>query len=101
MPDWHGPIISLHWPRLNAVPDGSWCHRSCAVALAVPRVAGCGLDAPVLGPKDNMASNPGGNSMSTMSTAAGAGTNELKRNVLGLPSAMVMSIAFISPTIGV
>jgi amino acid transporter len=29
------------------------------------------------------------------------GTNELKRNALGLPSAMAMSLAFISPTIGV
>jgi len=28
-------------------------------------------------------------------------TNELKRNVLGLPSTMAMSLAFISPTIGV
>lgn len=28
-------------------------------------------------------------------------TNELKRNALGLPSAMAMSLAFISPTIGV
>jgi len=37
-----------------------------------------------------------------MSTAtAGANANELKRNALGLPSAMAMSIAFISPTIGV
>ena len=38
--------------------------------------------------------------MSTTTATAG-GANELKRNVLGLPSAMVMSIAFISPTIGV
>lgn len=29
------------------------------------------------------------------------GTNQLKRNALGLPSAMAMSLAFISPTIGV
>ncbi len=29
------------------------------------------------------------------------GSNELKRNALGLPSAMGMSLAFISPTIGV
>ncbi len=29
------------------------------------------------------------------------GTNELKRNSLGLPSALAMSLAFISPTIGV
>jgi amino acid transporter len=34
-------------------------------------------------------------------TTAGANANELKRNALGLPSAMAMSIAFISPTIGV
>lgn len=32
---------------------------------------------------------------------ASRGTNELKRNALGLPSAMGMSLAFISPTIGV
>ena len=38
--------------------------------------------------------------MSTTTATAG-GVNELKRNALGLPSAMVMSIAFISPTIGV
>ncbi|MFE4226527.1 APC family permease [Arthrobacter sp. NPDC056886] len=29
------------------------------------------------------------------------GTNELRRNALGLPSALAMSLAFISPTIGV
>jgi amino acid transporter len=33
--------------------------------------------------------------------AVPTGANELKRNALGLPSAMAMSIAFISPTIGV
>ena len=33
--------------------------------------------------------------------AVPTGANELKRNTLGLPSAMAMSIAFISPTIGV
>src|ERR1700741_4546478 len=33
--------------------------------------------------------------------SSGTHANELKRNALGLPSAMVMSIAFISPTIGV
>jgi amino acid transporter len=33
--------------------------------------------------------------------ARASGSNELKRNVLGLPSAMAMSLAFISPTIGV
>lgn len=38
----------------------------------------------------------------TPETAVSAGeTNELKRNVLGLPSTMAMSLAFISPTIGV
>jgi len=31
----------------------------------------------------------------------GTGDNQLKRNELGLPSAMAMSLAFISPTIGV
>lgn len=31
----------------------------------------------------------------------GGGANQLKRNALGLPSAMAMSLAFISPTIGV
>lgn len=35
------------------------------------------------------------------STTSTTGTNELKRNALGLPSAMAMSLAFISPTIGV
>ncbi len=34
-------------------------------------------------------------------TSAAANDNELKRNALGLPSAMAMSLAFISPTIGV
>ena len=29
------------------------------------------------------------------------GSNQLRRNALGLPSAMAMSLAFISPTIGV
>src|SRR3984957_14392803 len=33
--------------------------------------------------------------------AATVSDNQLKRNVLGLPSAMAMSLAFISPTIGV
>ncbi|MDA8319043.1 MAG: hypothetical protein M0030_04405, partial [Actinomycetota bacterium] len=39
-----------------------------------------------------------------MTTHAGsppASDNQLKRNVLGLPSALAMSLAFISPTIGV
>src|SRR5262249_59433643 len=31
----------------------------------------------------------------------GTHSNELKRNALGLPSALAMSLAFISPTIGV
>lgn len=35
------------------------------------------------------------------STQVPPGTNELKRNSLGLPSALAMSLAFISPTIGV
>ena len=35
------------------------------------------------------------------SASSETGTNELKRNALGLPSAMAMSLAFISPTIGV
>ena len=40
--------------------------------------------------------------MSTIAaTDTSAGTNELKRNALGLPSAIAMSTAFISPTIGV
>jgi amino acid transporter len=34
-------------------------------------------------------------------SAAPTGTNDLKRNALGLPSALAMSLAFISPTIGV
>jgi len=34
-------------------------------------------------------------------TSAAANDNELRRNALGLPSAMAMSLAFISPTIGV
>jgi amino acid transporter len=33
--------------------------------------------------------------------AASPGANQLKRNALGLPSALAMSLAFISPTIGV
>ncbi len=39
--------------------------------------------------------------MTTEATVAESGTNQLKRNSLGLPSAMAMSLAFISPTIGV
>jgi len=39
--------------------------------------------------------------MSSISESSGAHGNELKRNALGLPSAMAMSLAFISPTIGV
>ena len=39
--------------------------------------------------------------MSSISETSGAHSNELKRNSLGLPSAMAMSLAFISPTIGV
>jgi amino acid transporter len=36
-----------------------------------------------------------------MDPNSASGVNELKRNALGLPSALAMSIAFISPTIGV
>jgi amino acid transporter len=39
--------------------------------------------------------------MSTDVQPPGPETNQLKRNALGLPSAMAMSLAFISPTIGV
>lgn len=39
--------------------------------------------------------------MTTDATVAESGSNQLKRNSLGLPSAMAMSLAFISPTIGV
>ena len=40
-------------------------------------------------------------SSTSTTTTSGTHTNELKRNALGLPSAMAMSLAFISPTIGV
>ncbi len=36
-----------------------------------------------------------------MDQSTPSGVNELKRNALGLPSALAMSVAFISPTIGV
>ena len=39
--------------------------------------------------------------MSSTTAASSTHNNELKRNALGLPSAMAMSLAFISPTIGV
>jgi amino acid transporter len=39
--------------------------------------------------------------MSADVSPSGPATNQLKRNALGLPSAMAMSLAFISPTIGV
>src|SRR6516165_8231805 len=39
--------------------------------------------------------------MSSPTAASSTHNNELKRNALGLPSAMAMSLAFISPTIGV
>ena len=39
--------------------------------------------------------------MSSNTAASSTHNNELKRNALGLPSAMAMSLAFISPTIGV
>src|SRR5258708_31946528 len=45
--------------------------------------------------------SPGGSiPMIDRSDAAAEPANELRRNVLGLPSAMGMSLAFISPTIG-
>src|SRR6266481_786051 len=40
-------------------------------------------------------------SMSSTAATSSTHTNELKRNALGLPSALAMSLAFISPTIGV
>ena len=39
--------------------------------------------------------------MAVVNEPAGAQDNRLKRNAIGLPSAMAMSLAFISPTIGV
>jgi len=39
--------------------------------------------------------------MSSTAATSSTHTNELKRNALGLPSALAMSLAFISPTIGV
>jgi amino acid transporter len=39
--------------------------------------------------------------MAAAAASAGAQDNKLKRNAIGLPSAMAMSLAFISPTIGV
>ena len=39
--------------------------------------------------------------MASDTVTASHSTNELKRNALGLPSTMAMSLAFISPTIGV
>jgi amino acid transporter len=39
--------------------------------------------------------------MSEIAVPSGTHANELKRNALGLPQAMAMSLAFISPTIGV
>src|SRR6266536_1284416 len=42
----------------------------------------------------------GGGQMAASTIPAGSG-DRLKRNAIGLPSAMAMSLAFISPTIGV
>src|SRR5512132_739051 len=39
--------------------------------------------------------------MAVANAPAGAQDDRLKRNAIGLPSAMAMSLAFISPTIGV
>src|SRR6202035_4780687 len=40
-------------------------------------------------------------SAATTPATRAASDNQLKRNALGLPSALAMSLAFISPTIGV
>src|SRR4029077_3356985 len=82
MPGRHRAIISWHWLCRGPLPDGKCRYES-------NRGAGREEWPPTKG-----------ESMSTTTATAG-GVNELKRNVLGLPSAMVMSIAFISPTIGV
>src|SRR5690349_3904709 len=99
MPARHRAIISWHWLRRGPLSDGRWCHNRSRGA-GRPGWPGRPFRCHH-GSEAQMATNEGGIEFMSTTTASAGGVNELKRNVLGLPSAMVMSIAFISPTIGV